>query len=67
MNARLRMACWALPKGELNVRELVNVEVQVLQLWKPPLNLDCVYTEWTDAVNAARKVMADQARAWRPE
>jgi hypothetical protein len=67
MLANLKLGVWAPTDEERATVSLLEVERQVLARWKPPLNLKDVFTEWTDTVKAARKVMADQARAWKPE
>lgn len=60
MRENLLLATWA----PTNAVELRPVEVQVIQTWQPPLNLTDVVTQWTAQVKSARKVMADEARAW---
>jgi hypothetical protein len=58
MRRRLRLALWP----HSNAADLDGVETVVLQEILPPLNLDKVFTPWRDAVKAARKRMADDAR-----
>jgi hypothetical protein len=60
MQAHLVLATWA-PVSPVVLR---TVEVPVIQTWQPPLNLTDVVTPWTNMVKAARRTMADQARAW---
>jgi hypothetical protein len=62
MRDRLALASWPKP-GECEFA-LVEIEVAILQRLLPPLNLKDVATPWTAEVKDARKVMADQARAW---
>ena len=47
-----------------NAAALDAVESAVLERIRPPLNLNKVLTPWRDAVKAARKRMADDARGW---
>lgn len=63
MCRRLRLALWP----HLNAAELDDIETGVLLEFLPPLNLSKVATRWRDDVKAARKVLASEARAWRPE
>lgn len=63
MRDRLSLAVWAKPD---DVR-LVDVERALLTTWQPPLNLKDVRTPWSDQLSAARRVMADDARAWARE
>jgi hypothetical protein len=63
MRAKLRLAVW--PKhGHL---ALAEVEQQILVRLLPPLNLTGIRTPWTDQVKAARRALADEARAWAQE
>ena len=64
MRTHLELAFW--PKPESSEIALVVIENVVLGLLEPPLNLKGVVTAWTVLVKAARKVMADEARSWRP-
>lgn len=66
MREHLLLAVWAsppnLPPGGLDA-----LETEVLALLLPPLNLDKVRTRWCQHVRASRKLLADEARAWRPD
>lgn len=62
MLAHLRLATWAAPPET----DLAVVEKAVLGRWQPPLNLSSVTTPWRPRISAARRVLAQQARAWRP-
>lgn len=62
MRDRLRIAVWP-SDGD---RPLRAVELDVLARWQPPLNISDVTHDHRDRLRAERKVMADQARAWRP-
>ena len=46
--------------------DLVDLETQVLDRLRPPLNLSKVTTPWRQQVRAARKRMADRAKQWSP-
>lgn len=62
MLANLRLALWLRPdQGELRL-----IEGELLEHWQPPLNGQGVKTPWSDQRSAARKLMADEARAWQP-
>lgn len=63
MRKRLNLATWTPGKPMV----LEPVEIELIQQWKPPLNLKNVATAWTGQVKDARRSMADEARAWRPE
>jgi hypothetical protein len=60
MRERLTLAVWRGPTG---IR-LADVERALLVHWQPPLNLTHVKTPWTGQLSAARRRMADEARAW---
>lgn len=62
MLAHLRLATWPSTQGAT----LDAVETDVLQRLLPPLNLDKVITPWRSQVLAARAVLAEQARNWKP-
>jgi hypothetical protein len=64
MRERLLLACWAKPStcGE----PLATIEQAVFGRMLPPLNLASVVTPWKPTVDAARRLMAAEARAWRP-
>ncbi|MBS2034650.1 hypothetical protein JST97_06675 [bacterium] len=57
----LRLALWLRPNRD----ELRPIEQTVLQHWLPPLNGQGVKTPWSGQLSAARKSMADEARAWK--
>ena len=61
MQDRLSLATWV-KAGEVTLDE---VETVIVRRWRPPLNLDKV-GESRDRLRAARKRMADEARAWTP-
>jgi hypothetical protein len=60
MREHLLLATWS-PASAVILR---TIEVQVIQTLEPSLNLTDVVTSWTAQVKAARRVMADEARAW---
>jgi hypothetical protein len=62
MRDRLRLALWPHP----NAAALDAIETAVLAELAPPLNIEKVVTSWREQVKAARKVLAQQAREWRP-
>jgi hypothetical protein len=62
MRQRLRLALW--PHDM--TAELDEIETGALVEFVPPLNLVKVATPWRLQVKAARRVLADEARAWRP-
>ncbi|MBK8758271.1 MAG: hypothetical protein IPM08_14470 [Actinomycetales bacterium] len=61
MSQRLSLATWTAPHGAV----LGDVETVIIRHLRPPLNLDKV-GEPRKRLRAARKRMADLARAWRP-
>jgi hypothetical protein len=63
MHHRLELSVWSMPPG-LTFLELGQVEVELIQQWTPPINIRDNPTKDPRLV-AARKRMADQARAWR--
>jgi hypothetical protein len=63
MRERLQIAVW-LADGECRLGDL---ETAVLQRWNPPINLAKVAHPWKAGLQARRKAMADDARAWRPD
>lgn len=63
MRSRLELAVWAWEEGS---RRLSLIEADVLQQLNPPINIAGVNHSWRLVLQAERKVMADQARAWRP-
>jgi GIY-YIG catalytic domain len=65
MRICLQLACWRKP-GECSIAELELVERAVLGSLLPPLNLRGVVTPWNSKVDAARRMMAAEARAWGP-
>ncbi len=62
MRQRLQIAVWV-PNG---TRSLTKVERAVIQKINPPLNIAGVRRADRALLQEARKIMADQARAWRP-
>jgi hypothetical protein len=62
MKESLRLAVWLKPDA-LDM-ELVDIERAVLARLQPPLNLKDVLTPWTRNIKEARKLLADEARAW---
>jgi len=58
METQLRIAAWV-PDDPI---DLGTVERELLQHWQPPLNLAGVSTPWTAKLQAARRVMAEEAR-----
>jgi GIY-YIG catalytic domain len=58
MEAQLRLAIWV-PDDPV---DLGAVERELLRHWQPPLNLAGVSTPWTAKLQAARRVMAEEAR-----
>jgi hypothetical protein len=46
-----------------SIEQLEAIERRALRDLRPPLNLRDVVTEWTSHIDAARKVMATEARA----
>jgi hypothetical protein len=64
MERRLLLATWSKPSD--CAFALKQIEGEVLGELLPPLNLQGVVTPWTAQIKAARAVMADEARAWKP-
>lgn len=62
MATHLAISTWA-PESTV---ALAVVEMEIITSWLPPLNLAGVRTTWTDYVSSRRRVMAQEARAWRP-
>jgi hypothetical protein len=62
MSAHLAISTWA-PESAVT---LADVEMEIVKAWLPPLNLAGVRTAWSDYVSSKRRVMAQEARAWRP-
>lgn len=62
MRSRLRLALWPHDLAS----DLDGIETDALGEFLPPLNLDKVVTPWRNQVKAARKVLAAEARTWRP-
>lgn len=62
MNERLELAVWTKPVA---CSDLHVVEVGALRRWIPPLNIqNNSSSPWLTKVRRARRVMADDARAW---
>lgn len=64
MQTHLRLAVW--PRPDRSGGALLAIERHLLAALRPPLNLKDVSTPWSSRLSAARSVMADEARAWRP-
>lgn len=64
MRTHLSLATWPKPAA---VDDLLLVEVAVIGHWSPPLNLKDNNSPWKPSLSTARKVMADDARAWAAE
>jgi hypothetical protein len=64
MRARLGLAHWAKP-DDCEVDRLKSVEQKVFRRLLPPLNLRDVDTPWETQIEAARSVMAAEARRWK--
>jgi hypothetical protein len=62
MTTQLAIATWS-PESSV---ALAVVEMKIVRSWLPPLNLAGVRTPWTDYVSSKRRVMAQEARSWRP-
>ena len=62
MESHLRLATWVRPDGFV----LGDIETAVVLRLRPPLNLDKV-GEPRDRLRQARRRLADQARAWKPD
>lgn len=62
MDERLLLSTWSKPEGVT----LNEVETEVVRRLRPPLNLDKVGEPRT-RLRAARRQLADAARAWEPE
>lgn len=62
MSTQLAISTWS-PESLV---ALAVVEMKIVRSWLPPLNLAGVRTAWTDYVSSKRRVMAQEARAWRP-
>jgi hypothetical protein len=62
MATHLTISTWA-PESEVT---LAVIEMEIAKSWLPPLNLAGIHTPWTDYVSAKRRVMAQEARDWRP-
>jgi hypothetical protein len=64
MREQLRLATWGKPSDcEFSLGE---IERALLAALEPPLNLQGVSTAWTSQLKAARAVMTEEARSWRP-
>jgi hypothetical protein len=62
MDRRLQLALW--PQ---TVDDLGTIETAVLIELAPPLNIEKVVTPWRSQVKTARRVLAQEARSWRPQ
>jgi hypothetical protein len=63
MRDRLAIAVWPSDGS----RALIDIETEVLRRWNSAINIKGVDHRWRTFLKAQRSVMADQARAWRPE
>ena len=63
MRERLQIAAWTIDSS----RPLGDIESDVLRHWHPALNIGGAAHRWSAHLHAQRKVMADEARAWRPD
>jgi hypothetical protein len=59
MRQHLRLAVWSTDHRAA----LGDIEIAVLAIWQPPLNLKDVVTPWQSEVRAARALMATEAKA----
>jgi hypothetical protein len=64
MYGHLQLAVWVKPIGNASLEQ---IETELLHELQPPLNTRGVLTPWTSQVKAARKVMAEEAKAWAAE
>lgn len=62
---RLHLAIWPKPVG--CAYELGEIDAALLADLRPPLNVQGVATEWRAKIRAARALMAEEARTWKPE
>lgn len=62
MKEQLELAVW--PKPAACKFSLGEIELALLAMLLPPLNLQGIVTPWTAQVKAARAVMAEEARVW---
>ena len=62
MREWLLLACWAKPADCHG--PLLPIERAVFERLRPPLNLRDVVTPWKPKLDAARRVMTAEARAW---
>jgi hypothetical protein len=62
MRDHLELAVWPSDGS----RPLSAIEADVLRRWNAPININGVQPQWVSLLRAERRVMADQARAWRP-
>ncbi len=58
MRQHLRLATWSLPPTV----DLGDLETEILQSLKPPLNIDKVQTAWRPLARAGRAQLATEAR-----
>lgn len=63
MRDRLEIAVWPTDGS----RALADIETDVLRRWNPAINISGVDHRWRSFLKAQRKVMAEQAKAWKPE
>ncbi len=62
MHWHLMLSVWPMPTG-MTLTELGEVEVALIQLWTPPINIQDSPKK-DPRLSAARKSMADEAHAW---
>jgi hypothetical protein len=63
MRTRLRLAVWPKP-DDCPLDLLETIEKKVFGRLLPPLNLRRVVTQWKPQIEAARRVLAAEARSW---
>lgn len=63
MRDRLEIAVWPTDGS----RALADIESDVLRRWNPAINITGVDHRWRSFLQAQRKVMAEQAKAWKEE
>lgn len=62
MRDHLAIAMWPTDGS----RALAHIEAEVLTRWNPALNIAGVDHQWKPMLQEQRRLMTDQARAWRP-
>jgi len=61
MRKRLTLACWPKPDN-CDIKRLEQIERAIFRRLQPPLNLKDVVTPWKPKLDAARRLMAVEAR-----